>query len=65
MQSLGSKLKVMDNDEFRNKLIKRSFDLVKEIILLVDKFPNKRSSWVITDQLIRATTSIGANIVEA
>ena len=33
--------------------------------MLVDKFPNKRSAWVISDQLVRASTSIGANIIEA
>lgn len=43
----------------------RSFNLAREIIRLTDKFPNKRSAWVISDQLLRAATSIGANIVEA
>ena len=36
-----------------------------DIISLTDALPNKRSAWVISDQLIRAATSIGANIVEA
>ncbi len=27
--------------------------------------PNKRSAWVIQDQLIRSATSIGANLIEA
>jgi len=36
-----------------------------DIISLADALPNKRSAWVISDQLIRAATSIGANIVEA
>ncbi|MBI4096291.1 MAG: four helix bundle protein [Candidatus Levybacteria bacterium] len=53
------------NDEFKKKLINRSFNLARNIIILVDKFPNKRSAWVISDQLIRAATSIGANIIEA
>ena len=35
------------------------------IIALVDTLPQKRSSWVISDQLIRSGTSIGANLVEA
>lgn len=55
----------MNNNEFKRKLIQRSFNLDREIIALVDKFPNKRSAWVISDQLIRAATSIGANIIEA
>ena len=55
----------MENQEFKKKLIRRSFNLARKTITLVDKFPNKRSAWVIADQLIRAITSIGANIVEA
>lgn len=53
------------NDEFKKKLINRAFTLARNVISLVDKFPNKRSAWVISDQLIRAATSIGANIIEA
>ena len=53
------------NQDFKKQLIKRAFNLARKIITLVDKFPNKRSAWVIADQLIRAATSIGANIIEA
>ena len=53
------------NQEFKKLLINRAFKLARNIIALTDKFPNKRSAWVITDQLIRAATSIGANIIEA
>ena len=53
------------NDEFKKKLINRAFVLARNVISLVDKFPNKRSAWVVSDQLIRAATSIGANIIEA
>ena len=35
------------------------------VIEFVAKLPNKRVYWVIGDQLLRAATSIGANIVEA
>ncbi len=52
-------------NKFGEKLINRSFIFAKKMIKLVDKFPNKRSSWAISDQLIRASTSIGANIIEA
>lgn len=55
----------MNNIEFKKQLISRAFKLARAIISLVDKFPNKRSAWVIADQLIRAATSIGANIIEA
>jgi len=53
------------NKEFKEKLIKRAFNLARDTIRLVDKFPKKRASWVIADQLLRAITSIGANIIEA
>ncbi len=55
----------MENEEFKKKLITRAFNLARRVIALADKFPNKRSALVIADQLIRAATSIGANIIEA
>jgi four helix bundle protein len=55
----------VEKEEFKKMLKLRSFNLAREIIRLTDKFPNKRSAWVISDQLLRAATSIGANIVEA
>jgi len=65
VQSYSLKLKIMENKEFKKQLIARAFNLARKIIALVDKFPNKKSAWVIADQLLRAITSIGANIVEA
>ena len=53
------------NKEFRQKLINRAFNLAREVIKLVDRFPQKRASWVIADQILRSATSIGANIIEA
>jgi len=55
----------MQNEEFRKQLIKRAFVLARKVISLVNKFPNNRAAWVISDQLLRAATSIGANIIEA
>ncbi|KKR72391.1 MAG: hypothetical protein UU14_C0006G0030 [Candidatus Roizmanbacteria bacterium GW2011_GWB1_40_7] len=54
-----------NNSDFKQQLIRRSFTLARKIIVLVDKFPKKRSAWVIADQLLRSATSIGANIIEA
>ncbi|KKT57387.1 MAG: hypothetical protein UW93_C0004G0002 [Parcubacteria group bacterium GW2011_GWC1_45_13] len=54
-----------DNQEFRKKLIARAFSFARMVIAFVDNFPNKRSAWIITDQLLRAAMSIGANITEA
>lgn len=46
---------------FSNRLIKFSLTIIN----LCDSFDNKRKFWIIADQLIRAATSIGANIIEA
>jgi four helix bundle protein len=55
----------MNNEKFKKMLKLRSFSLARNIIKLVDKFPSKRAAWVISDQLLRAATSIGANIIES
>ena len=46
-------------------MINRAFIFARKVIVLVDDFPNKRAAWIIADQLLRAATSIGANIIEA
>ena len=51
--------------EERMDLRKRCFKFSLEIIKITDHLPQKRSAWVITDQLIRSACSIGANLVEA
>ncbi|MBU0694445.1 MAG: four helix bundle protein [Candidatus Omnitrophica bacterium] len=53
------------NSKFKTDLTKRCYRFSLEVITLTDKLPNKRSAWVISDQIIRSATSIGANIVEA
>ncbi len=53
------------NPKYKCNLKERCYKLSLEIIALTDNLPNKRSAWVITDQLIRSTTSVGANLVEA
>lgn len=50
---------------YSTDLKSRCFKFSLEIISLVDLLPQKRSSWVISDQLIRASCSIGANLTEA
>ncbi len=35
-----------------------------EIISFIDSLPNKRASWIIADQLLRSSMSIGANLIE-
>ena len=58
-------MKRSTNKEFKEQLIAKAFSLAKRLIALVDKFPKKRASWIISDQLLRAGSSIGANIIEA
>jgi four helix bundle protein len=52
------------NSNFKSDLRSRCYDFGLAIIELTNLLPNKRSAWVISDQLIRAATSIGANITE-
>src|SRR6185503_779957 len=53
------------NSKFKTDLVARSYQFGLEVIKLTDTLPNKRSAWVVTDQLIRSATSIGANLTEA
>ena len=53
------------NSKFKTDLRERCYRFSLDVIELTNVLPNKRSAWVITDQLIRAATSIGANLVEA
>jgi len=36
-----------------------------QIIKLIEQIPNQKIYWIISDQLLRSATSIGANIIEA
>jgi four helix bundle protein len=53
------------NQKLKGDLKARTFVLSLNIIELCDDLPNKKAVWVITDQLLRSSTSIGANINEA
>jgi four helix bundle protein len=57
MQNYSSKFKI----DLKSRCFKFSLD----VIGLTDTLPNKRAAWIITDQLIRSATSIGANLIEA
>ncbi len=54
-----------DNQSFKRQLVNRAYIFARNSIFLVDKFPRVQSTRIISDQLIRAATSIGANIIEA
>lgn len=53
------------NSKFKTDLKKRCYLLSLKVISVSDSLPQKRSAWIIADQLIRSTTSIGANLTEA
>ena len=61
-----SKIKMQNySSKFKSDIKERCYRFSLDIIALSDTLPNKRSAWVISDQLIRSATSIGANLVEA
>lgn len=43
----------------------RAYKFSLKIIAFINNLPNQRSFWSIGDQLLRSSTSIGANMVEA
>lgn len=46
-------------------LLVRTFEFAKMILTLVDELPHNTKGWEISRQVIRAGTSIGANVREA
>ena len=55
----------MDNKDYKKQLLERVVKFGKDSIKFVDSLPNKRSCWIIGDQYLRSSTSVGANVVEA
>lgn len=54
------------NSNFKSKDVKvRAYKFSLDIIVFINELPNKKGFWSIGDQLLRSTTSIGANIIEA
>jgi len=66
-QYLGnSKIKMQNyNSKFKSDIKERCYKFSLDTISVIDTLPQKRSAWVIGDQLMRAGTSIGANLIEA
>ncbi|MEK7166941.1 MAG: four helix bundle protein [Patescibacteria group bacterium] len=61
-----SKLKVQNhNSNLKTNLKYRAYQFSIALIKFLEKLPNRKVFWMITDQLLRSGTSIGANIVEA
>ncbi|MFH1049073.1 MAG: four helix bundle protein [Patescibacteria group bacterium] len=43
----------------------RAYYFSLEVIKFVAEFPSEKLFWIISDQLLRSATSVGANLVEA
>jgi four helix bundle protein len=57
----------MQNDKakFKDEFKRRVYRFALDIIEFVDRLPVEQTSRIIADQLVRSTTSIGANVIEA
>lgn len=54
----------MQNAKVKIDLRERCYQFSLEILHLADELPKKKSAWIISDQVIRSATSIGANLTE-
>jgi four helix bundle protein len=54
-----------DREKFKNEFEGRTYRFALDVIALVDRLPAEQTSRILTDQLLRSTTSIGANVIEA
>jgi len=52
-------------DSYKNNLLERLKQFSISIIKLSSKFPKNPAGFTLADQLVRASTSIGSNLVEA
>ena len=57
----------MQNDKlkFKKEFNNRVYKFALDVIGFVDRLPVEQTSRIVTDQLLRSTTSIGANVIEA
>lgn len=54
----------MDYNYENNNVYRKSFDLARDIVLLVREIQKNQKEYEVTKQLVRSGTSIGANISE-
>jgi four helix bundle protein len=54
-----------DREKFKIELKKRIYSWVLDSVKFIDKLPNDRTTDVISKQLLRSATSVGANYIEA
>lgn len=53
------------NSNLKSNIRYRAYQFSLTIIQFIQSFPDKKIFWVFADQLLRAATSIGANLIEA
>jgi four helix bundle protein len=65
MVNQNSNLKSQNhNSKIKTEFMERCYRFSITIIKFTRDLPEKRVYWIVTDQLIRSSTSIGANIIE-
>jgi four helix bundle protein len=52
------------SSNIKNEFMERCYRFSIAVIYLIKDLPEKRAYWIISDQLVRSATSIGANIIE-
>lgn len=55
----------MDNFSFKNQIEKRLLELSKQVYTLTKQIPKDKANLEYIDQIIRSSSSIGANYIEA
>jgi len=55
----------MVNNKYKSDLVERAFRFGIQTIKTCENLPNTKSSSIIANQLIRSSTSVGANLVES
>ena len=60
------KLKTQNqNSKGKTELKERCYNYSIKTIKFLESLPEKRINWVLSNQLLRSATSIGANVIEA
>jgi four helix bundle protein len=55
----------MKNSKFKEEFLKRLIRFSVQIVKFAEKLRKERILWSVVDQLVRSSTSIGANVIEA
>jgi four helix bundle protein len=64
--SESSKLKTQSqSSKVKIELRERCYNFSIKAIRFIEALPEKRINWVLSNQLLRSATSIGANVIEA